>query len=70
MFILSGPSQSKNIYIYVTHSHKTQDKSLIKKNKIYICLVVDQYPVLILMKKLTLCDLHKKDIAVLVYGTE
>ena len=25
------------VYIYVTHSHKTQDKSFIKKNEIYMC---------------------------------
>ena len=47
------------IYIYVTHSHKTQDKSLIKKNEIYMCCC-----------RPISATYTKKDIAVLVYGTE
>ena len=38
--------------VCVTRSHKTHDKSGIKKYELHICVVVDQYPVFILMKRL------------------
>ena len=54
----------------MTHSHKTQDKSLIKKNEIYMCCCRPISSVNFDEKINTLRLIQKKDIAVLVYGTE
>ena len=43
----------------MTHSHKTQDKSLIKKIKIYMCCCRPISGVNF-DEKITLCDLYKK----------
>ena len=45
--------------VCVTHSHKTQDKSLIKKIEIYMCCCRPISGVNF-DEKLTLCDLYKK----------